>query len=263
MGTSSLCVRHEADGLSVGATLGLVSPAGEPRDPAAIAVPAVVSELAAGRSIVPVWCNEIGGVTFDLGGGEEFVKWGPPHPEFDPRAEAVRLDWAGAWVLVPRVLGVGSDADQNRWLYTCGLPGTSAVSGRWPTQPAIVVPELGRALRLLHDRLPVDRCRWTWSVEQRTAGRPGPGPGPEPLDLVVCHGDACNPNFLLGQDARCVGYVDLGSLGVADRWADLAPALLSLGWNFGEGWAGAFLAGYGIELDPVKLAFYTDLWEST
>lgn len=54
------------------------------------------------------------------------------------------------------------------------------------------------------------------------------------LDLAVCHGDACNPNFLFTDPATFVGCVDLGLSGVADRWADLAPAIMSLGWNFGE-----------------------------
>jgi kanamycin kinase len=82
------------------------------------------------------------------------------------------------------------------------------------------------------------------------------------MDAVVCHGDACNPNFLLDQTGHCVGYVDLGRLGVGDRWADLAPALLSLGWNFGEGWEPAFLDGYGIERDAAKQEFYTWVWNA-
>ena len=90
---------------------------------------------------------------------------------------------------------------------------------------------------------------------------PPPGQRPE-LDAVVCHGDACNPNFLLDEAGRCVGYVDLGMLGVGDRWADLAPALLSLGWNYGEGWEPAFLEGYGIEQDAEKQAFYTWVWNA-
>lgn len=72
------------------------------------------------------------------------------------------------------------------------------------------------------------------------------------MDPVVCHGDACNPNFLLDEAGHCVGYVDLGRLGVGDRWADLAPALLSLGWDFGEGWEPAFLDAYGVERDAGK-----------
>ncbi|MFT3834756.1 MAG: phosphotransferase [Micropruina sp.] len=81
-----------------------------------------------------------------------------------------------------------------------------------------------------------------------------------PIDAVVCHGDACNPNFLIDDDGHFSGYVDLGGLGVADRWADLAPALLSLNWNYGKGWEPTFLDAYGIAPDETKWAFYTDLW---
>jgi aminoglycoside phosphotransferase len=54
--------------------------------------------------------------------------------------------------------------------------------------------------------------------------------------LVVCHGDACAPNTLITDDKRWSGHVDLGDLGAADRWADLAIAAWSTGWNYGPGW---------------------------
>ena len=78
---------------------------------------------------------------------------------------------------------------------------------------------------------------------------------------MVCHGDACNPNFLLDDVGGFVGYVDVGSLGIADRWADLAPALMSLGWNYGPGWEPAFLEAYGVERDDSKRTFYAALWD--
>lgn len=83
-----------------------------------------------------------------------------------------------------------------------------------------------------------------------------------PMDAVVCHGDACNPNFMLAADGTCSGYIDLGSLGVTDRWADLAPALQSLEWNFGDGWQAPFLASYGIPDDRAKREFYTRVWNA-
>jgi kanamycin kinase len=48
---------------------------------------------------------------------------------------------------------------------------------------------------------------------------------------------------------------------VADRWADLAIASWSLGWNFGPGWEAAFYAAYGIAPDPERIAYYRLLWE--
>ena len=54
-------------------------------------------------------------------------------------------------------------------------------------------------------------------------------------DLVVCHGDACMPNVMIDPETlRCTGLVDLGRLGTADRYADLA---LLIG-NTRESWSG-------------------------
>jgi aminoglycoside phosphotransferase len=70
---------------------------------------------------------------------------------------------------------------------------------------------------------------------------------PPPVDrLVVCHGDACAPNTLIGDGGRWSGHVDLGSLGVADRWADIAVATWSAELNYGPGWERTLLDAYGI-----------------
>jgi kanamycin kinase len=85
---------------------------------------------------------------------------------------------------------------------------------------------------------------------------------PPPIDrLVVCQGDSCTPNTLLSDDGRVSGYVDLGALGVADRWADLAIATWSSVWNYGPGWEERLLEAYGIESDPLRTAYYRLLWD--
>ncbi len=84
-----------------------------------------------------------------------------------------------------------------------------------------------------------------------------------PVDrLVVCHGDACAPNTLIDDDGRCSGHVDLDALGVADRWADLAVATLSLSWNYDGQWEDALLAAYGIDRDATRMAYYRRLWQA-
>jgi kanamycin kinase len=79
--------------------------------------------------------------------------------------------------------------------------------------------------------------------------------------LVVCHGDACAPNTLLTEDGRWSGHVDLGSLGLADRWADLAVATWSTEWNYGPGWEELLLEAYGVQPDPERMAYYRLLWD--
>lgn len=234
-------------------------PAGQP-------VPDVVRALAAGRPLRPVWRNERGGLTFQVGAGagREFVKWAPAGSGLDLAAEAVRLAWAAAFTPVPAVIERGADAGQS-WLVTAGLPGDSAVADHWRADPATAVAAIGAGLRALHDALPVAVCPFSWSVDERRrrAGSAAAALGPAPaIDrLVVCHGDACAPNTLIGEDGRWCGHVDLGALGVADRWADLAIATWSTEWNYGPGWEDALLHAYGIAPDPPRSAFYRALWD--
>jgi len=257
--------------------------------PAAVEIPEAVRTLAAGQPIRAVWGNELGGLTFALGpgAGDRYVKWTPSGSGIDLGREAARLAWAAPYLPVPRLLDQGGN-EYGSWLVTRAIAGTNAVDPHWQDQPALVAAALGGGLRRLHDTLPVAQCPFSWSAAERRAAileraRLGlldpaewhaeyaeqPIPvllrrlaDPPPDDrLVVCHGDACAPNTLLGPSGAVVGYVDFGSLGVADRWADLAVASWSLGWNFGEGYEPAFFAGYGIEPDADRVAYYRLLWD--
>ncbi len=217
-----------------------------------------------------MWHNEADGRTFQLGDGptREFVKWAPPHPEIDLAGETERMRWAGRWITVPMVLGSGSDGEAA-WLHTLGLPGSSAVDARWKGQPVAAARAIGAGLRALHDRLPVDECPYSWSVERRVAALAPEAAAalvadaPEHDRLVVCHGDICVPNTLLADDGSCAGHVDLGDLGVADRWADLAVATYSLEWNYEGDLERELLDAYGIDPDPARTAYYRRLWDAT
>jgi streptomycin 3"-kinase len=88
----------------------------------------------------------------------------------------------------------------------------------------------------------------------------------EAADRVVCHGDACMPNIMVEPETlQCTGLIDLGRLGTADRYVDLALMVA----NARESWASreegerAFAILFdtlGIEMpDRERLAFYLRL----
>lgn len=226
-------------------------------------VPAEVQQLvervdSEAVTIEPVWLNQLGGRTFRLdgsrAGNRRYLKW---QPGVDFTAEVARLRWAGRFTTVPPVLKHG-----RGWLLTAAIAGRSAIA--WTEDPAPAVIGLAHGLRQLHDRLPVADCPFDWRAARRLAAIPDPpaewGETPPVDRLVVCQGDACAPNTLLHPDGRPAGHVDLGRLGVADRWADLAVASMSLAWNFGAGWDQLFYDSYRVDPDPVRIEYYRWLW---
>ncbi len=215
---------------------------------APVPVPNVVVDLAGGREVTAVWLNELGGVTFSLA-GEEFVKVYPHDHAALLVSEEERLRWAVDYHPVPRVLSSGSG-----WLHTAALPGRSAVDPHWVARPRTATRAIGEGLRYLHDSMPVENFPF---------GAPSwvPADAPPADLLVVCHGDACAPNTLVGDDAQCSGHVDLGDVGVADRWADLAVASMSLEWNFEPGLEAELFDAYGIDADDERIAYYRTRWE--
>jgi kanamycin kinase len=236
-----------------------------------------------------VWVNLVGGLTYAVGTGSDrrFIKWAPEGSPLDLAGEAARLSWARRFHPVPQPLGWGTDI-AGSWLVTTALPGDSAVSQRWRAEPAVAVTALGEGLRALHEALPVAECPFSWDASvriadahrQAAAGMLDPAAWDEshralglsgaldlaaavpPTDqLVVCHGDACAPNTLLATGGHWAGHVDLGLLGTADRWADLAVATWSTQWNYGPGWERLLLDAYGVRPDPERTRYYRLLWD--
>jgi len=84
----------------------------------------------------------------------------------------------------------------------------------------------------------------------------------ESRDRVVCHGDLCLPNVLVDPETmRVTGMIDLGRLGRADPYADIALLLA----NARETWRDEssarqadreFAESYGISLDSERQRFY-------
>lgn len=202
--------------------------------------------------------------------------------------EADRMRWAHPHLPVPDVVHQGTEASID-WLVTTALPGRDATHPRLREEPAALARILARGLRAFHDMAPAEGCPFDFRIatalrhvrsrleaglidQQRDfheefshltpaeALRVLDSTHPESEDLVVCHGDYCLPNILI-EDGRATGYVDLGELGVADRWWDLAAATWSLTWNLGPGFENLFLAEYGARPDIERMTFYRLLYD--
>jgi kanamycin kinase len=180
---------------------------------APVRVPDAVAAIVAGRPAHAVWQNELGGVTFSVADGSEFVKVYPEAHAALLMAEAERLTWAHRFVAVPRVLSAAPGL-----LHTAGLSGRSAFDPYWVARPDEAARAIGEGLRRLHDTLPVDDCPF--------ATPPWAADGPP-----------------------------------ADRWADLAVAILSMEMDFTGDHEAALLDAYGVAPDRLRIAHYRKRWE--
>lgn len=262
--------------------------------PAGTPVPRAIAAIAEHHPVELVWQNAAGGITarIDRPTGSVFAKWNPAGSGESLAAEAGRMRWlaqAGTvpaarvptapvpTIPVPTVLEVRSEPG-GELLVTAAIIGASIVAAEGRRDPVAAAAALGEGLRRLH-ALPVADCPfpapdWTASadlIEHRDPARPGgrgdrgeaggPGAPTDPADLVVCHGDPCAPNTLI-RDGAFAGLVDLGRLGVADRWSDLAIASWSLEWNGMEEAEPAFWRAYGIEPDAARIAGWRARWDA-
>ncbi len=203
------------------------------------------------------------------------------------RGEAERMVWAAPYLPVPVVVAL-EELDGAAVMLTEALPGSDATQATWRADLPVLVRALGGGLRAFHDAVGEEWCPFRFDlpralahVEERVrAGDIDPAGfhdvhahltpeaalaelealAPRDEDLVVCHGDFCAPNVLL-QDWRVTGFVDLGELGAADRWWDVAVGAWSVGWNFGEELEPLFYESYGIAPDPGRIKFFRLLYD--
>lgn len=206
-----------------------------------------------------------------------YRKVGPPD---EIRAEAERLSWLrGQGIACPPVVR-----------HRTGVLETGALEGRsgresWPEalRPRLVASTV-LALRSLHT-LPLAGCpfdrslaatvpaaesavvlgqvdlddldpeRRGWSGRDLLAELHRTVPNEE--DLVVCHGDPTLANLIFDAEGGLVGMVDVGRLGRADRYLDLAIAARSVAGDLGKKWAEQLLGDYGLDRpDRARLYFY-------
>jgi len=202
-------------------------------------------------------------------------------------AEAHRMRWARSHLPVPLVLEQGSTGTED-WFLTQGLIGDDATRSAWSGDPDRLVRVLADGLRRFHEASTA-ACPFDFRLEHALAHVRGRVQGglvlpsrdfhdefahltaeealsileqtrPAEESIVVCHGDYCLPNIII-DDWAATGFVDLGELGVADRWWDLAVATWSLTWNLGPGYEDLFLSAYGVPRDEPRVQFYRLLYD--
>ena len=258
--------------------------------PGSYELPAVLRTRHAGWAVSVAYQHAPPAITYRLeaGSGEvRFVKLLSSGAYPSLRAEADRMQWAATHLSVPRLVEYGREGDVE-WLLTEALPGTDATDAQWTSDPGRLVDLLAGVLRGLH-AAPVAECPFDFRLDASLtharrrveAGLVDPvrdfheefaflsAPSalahleehrPPSEDLVVCHGDFCLPNVMV-EDWSPTGVLDLGELGVADRWWDLAVATWSVTWNLGPGFEERFLRAYGADRDEPRVQYYRLLYD--
>ncbi|MFD6275790.1 APH(3'') family aminoglycoside O-phosphotransferase [Streptomyces sp. NPDC060209] len=249
-----------------------------------------------GGDWLPVTAGESGARVFRGADATRYAKCVPARDAADLLAERDRIAWlSGRGVPGPRVLD-WSSGDAGACLVTSAVPGVPA--DQVPAEELRVSWErIADAVRRLHE-VPVSRCPFRRGLDAMVAvardvvarGAVNPEFLPveqqhtpptqlltrltrqvprrrdqEVADTVVCHGDLCLPNIILDpQTLNVSGFIDLGRLGPADRYADLALLFA----DARETWVDeeqaraadmAFAERYGIALDHDRLRFYLHL----
>ena len=238
-----------------------------------------------------VWQYEGHSVVYRLSkreGADTILKLVPVEHYPNPAGEAARMRWARSCLPVPEVLGSGSENGVD-WLATSALRGCDGTAPHHIGEPERLVRTLAAGLRRFHDSAPVGECPFDFRLDvaldhigarlraglvdperdfhpefrhlsPEQAARTLRNSRPQTEDLVVCHGDYCPPNVLI-ESWSATGFVDLGELGVADRWRDLAVATWSVTWNLGPGFEDLFLSEYGAEADPLRCDYYRLMYD--
>jgi aminoglycoside 3'-phosphotransferase-1 len=249
----------------------------------------------AGYTATPVTTGASGGTVLRLAGdGLEmlYLKHGRGAVADDITSDMPRLLWAAEHIAVPRVRAFARDDDRAELLTTAlpGVPAYAAVGAAMDAPLAervALVHALGTFVRTLH-AIPVDSCPFDASAPLRLAhaqrnleaglvdesdfdeARAGQSAEqvwaamqallPLPFERVVTHGD-CSLDNLFVHQGRVTGCLDVGRLGVADPYQDLAILANCLG-EFDETLVDELFRAYGLrEPDADRLAFHLMLDE--
>ncbi len=212
-----------------------------------------------------------------------YVKWGTERAAEAIIDEFARLEWLSGKVPAPKIEHFESER-QNACLLSSAISGVTADQFLTGRQKDLmdVIAAIAKFLRLFHqieakncpfdasrqrllrrarenidsgyvDTTDFDAERLGWTAEQVWDALIKTQPNEE--EYVVTHGDFTLDNILIA-DGQVIGCIDVGRLGVGDRYRDIATFWRSLR-KFGEIARRQFLTEYGIDdIDQRRLEFH-------
>ncbi|WP_088182419.1 APH(3')-I family aminoglycoside O-phosphotransferase [Sphingobium sp. Z007] len=259
--------------------------------PAPIAMPESLATLLSGYRWYSDTIGESGGSVYRLKRADRpdlFLKYGRGGVVADILDETVRLRWLATHMPVPHTVYFASVRDES-WLVMTAIAGQTAYQclANDPHKSIAIVDALAAFMRRLHaiptsacpfnsdhayrlaqahdrihaglvdeDDFDEERADWTaqavWDAMNALL--------PFAPDPVVTHGDFSLDNLLMA-DGAVVGCIDVGRVGIADRYQDIAILWNCLG-EFDAPLQRRFLEQYGMhDLDHAKLQFHLMLDE--
>lgn len=256
-----------------------------------VAVPPSLTPFVEGMLWARNTVGEAGAVVHRLhapGRSSLYLKHGHGSVTQDLTDEMARMRWLARHASVPELRGFVATGNEA-WLLMSAMPGRTAYDllEAEPCKRSAIVKAIATHLRQLH-ALPVEECPFNSAHTLRlAAARSRMDAGeidisdfdeeragwtaaqvwaemntllPMEADPVVTHGDYSLDNILL-EGGLVTGMIDLGRVGIADRYQDLA-ILANCLREFGDDLQEQLFAAYGIaQPDECKLRFHLMLDE--
>ncbi len=209
------------------------------------------------------------------------------------KTESVMMSWLSGKLPVPKCL-YHEEFDGTDYLLMTKLNGKMACSDEYMNDPKLLVSIIAETLKQMW-RVDISDCPVNWNTENKLIaaekrmsdnfvdienaenGTHGAGNFKTPKhllewltayrpeeELVLSHGDFCLPNIVI-DNGKLSGLIDLGHMGISDKWQDIALCYRSLKHNFEGKFSGKpygnfapslFFEALEIEPDFDKLNYY-------
>lgn len=203
------------------------------------------------------------------------------------------MRWLEGKIPAPKVIHFERDSD-HQYLLMSKVPGKMSCDEYYLERPHELLAMLAKALKMLWS-VDITGCPRNRNIDaelqeakyrvdnhlvdidnaEPTTFKEGGFKNPQALlewleenrpdvELVLSHGDFCLPNVLF-EDGEISGFIDLGDMGIGDKWRDIALCYRSLKHNFDGSFGGKVYPDFnpdmlfdalGIEPNWEKLRYY-------